>query len=42
MPLLELVVLGVGAGKTQTYDGEPSSSFGLLIDGEPLLQLDLV
>jgi ribonuclease BN (tRNA processing enzyme) len=37
---LSLLALGVGAGKTAVFDGEPSSSFLLRVDGEPALLLD--
>lgn len=39
---VELVVLGVGAGATTVYTGQPSSSYVILIDGKPELLLDAV
>lgn len=42
MTELYLVVLGVGAGATCTYQGEASSSFILCADGSPVLMLDVV
>jgi hypothetical protein len=40
--ILSLLTLGVGAGKTSTYDAECSSAFLLQVDGAPALLLDLV
>lgn len=41
-PVLEVVVLGVGAGASTTYSGECSSSFMICQDGLPVLMLDVV
>lgn len=40
--MLDLLTLGVGAGRTAVYDGEPSSAFLLRADGGPALLLDVV
>jgi hypothetical protein len=42
MVLVEVVVLGVGAGSTSTYHGECSSSFMVCVKGAPVLMLDVV
>jgi hypothetical protein len=39
---LDLLILGTGAGATATYHGEPSSSFVIMIDGQPALLCDVV
>lgn len=39
---VEVVVLGTGAGMTHVYKGEPSSSFVVLVDGQPILLGDVV
>ncbi len=38
---IELVVLGVGAGKTMAYEGECSSSFLILWNTKPILLVDI-
>lgn len=37
---LELICLGTGHGTTHAFEGQPSSSFAVLLDGEPWLLVD--
>lgn len=41
MTIIDMICLGVGAGKSMVYEGHCSSSFVLRIDREPVLLLDI-